>query len=67
MINSEKLKQRMKEQNVSQKELAAKLGIEPSSFNCKINNKRSIDVDEAFIIQDALSIPDEEFRSYFFS
>lgn len=67
MINSEKIKQKMKAENISQKELAAILGIEPSSLNCKINNKRSVDVREACIIQDALRIPDDDFRSYFFT
>ena len=39
MINTLKLKAKLKEKNLTQEEVAIKLGMNPSTFNKKINNE----------------------------
>lgn len=66
MINTNKLKARIVELGLTQKVLADALGVATPTISQKINNIRSMDVKEAFIIAEVLSISDEEFREYFF-
>lgn len=66
MINTNKLKARIVELGLTQKALADALGVATPTISQKINNIRSMDVREAFIIAEVLKIPDEDFREYFF-
>ena len=66
MINTNKLKGRIVELGMTQRDLAKALGVASPTVSQKINNVRAMDVKEAFIIADALNIPDEDFREYFF-
>lgn len=66
MVNSNKLKGRIVELGLTQKDLAKALGIATPTISQKINNVRSMSLDEAFAIADILKIPDEQFREYFF-
>lgn len=66
MVNSNKIKGRIVELGLTQKDLAKALGIATPTISQKINNVRSMSLDEAFTIADILKIPDEQFREYFF-
>lgn len=66
MVNANKIKARIVELGLTQKDLAKALGVALPTINQKINNVRSMDIKEAFIIADVLQIPDEDFREYFF-
>ena len=67
MINSNKLKGRMRELQITQADLAAKLGLSPCTVSQKINNVRSFDLEEAEVVCNVLSIGSEEFSKYFFA
>ena len=66
MINSKKIKGRMTELGITQKELAEQMGIAQATVNQKINNIRSMDVEEAEKISSILNIPYKDFAEYFF-
>lgn len=66
MINSKKIKGRMAELGITQKEMAKYMGIAQATVNQKINNIRTMDVDEAEKISTILKIPCEDFAEYFF-
>ncbi len=66
MLNSNKLKGRIKEYNLSQKAVAGLLELSETSFNQKINNIRPMNLDEAAKLQEILCIPNNEFGEYFF-
>ena len=66
MINSQKLKERLKELGLSQSKLAAQLGVASSTMTQKINNVRSMSLDQAEKIAEILQISDAEFCHYFF-
>lgn len=67
MINSNKLKGRMREMQITQAALAEKLGISPCTVSQKINNVRSLDLEEAEKICGVLAIQPQEFGDYFFA
>ncbi len=67
MINSDKLKGRIKEKGKTQKDCADVLGIKPATFSQKINGIRAITLNEAEKLQRLLGITNEEFPIYFFS
>lgn len=67
MINTEKIKDLMRERGISQKEVANGLGIAQSTVCLKINNNRAMSLDEADQISKMLGISDLEFRKYFFA
>lgn len=67
MINSEMIKDRARAKGVRQRELAAALGLQQSSLNLKINNRRPMMLEEAERIASMLDISDDEFRAYFFA
>lgn len=67
MINSNKLKGRMVELGITQKDMAKYLGIATPTVSQKINNIRSMDLVEAEKIATMLKITEEEFGEYFFS
>lgn len=68
MINSMELKAEIKRNGLTQDQLASKIGIDPSTLNRKINNKKStLSVDEAQKIVDVLNIPEEKLAVIFFN
>lgn len=67
MINSDKLKGRMKELKITQADVAKALNIAPPTANQKINNIRSFSLEEADVLTELLDINPNEFREYFFA
>lgn len=67
MINTCKIKGRMKEKDLSQEDVAKKLGIAQSTFSQKINGIRGLSLDEANKLSEVLEIPQNEFGDYFFA
>ena len=67
MVNTDKLKARMRELHITQAQLADKLNVKQSTLSLKINRERPMFVDEADVIREALQIQDSEIRSYFFN
>lgn len=66
MINTNKIKGRMAELQLTQKDVAKVLNIAQSTANQKINNIRPMDLDEAEKICNLLKIKPAEFEVYFF-
>lgn len=67
MINSNKIKGRMKELGFIQADVARELNIAEPTVSQKINNKRPMDLDEARVLAQMLRIDNSEFGVYFFS
>ena len=67
MINTQAIKDRMKETRVTQAELAAAVGIATPTMNQKIHNIRPLTLDEAEKVASVLHIRNEEFAAYFFA
>lgn len=65
MINSRKIKARMVEHGATQKNIGEVLGIASASANQKLNNKRSMTIEEAIKIADFLEIDPYDFKAYF--
>lgn len=66
MINTNKVKGRMAELQLTQKDVASALGLSQPTVNQKINNIRPMDLNEAEKLSDLLKIPPEDFSIYFF-
>lgn len=66
MINTNKIKGRMSEMQLTQKDIAEQMGLAQPTVNQKINNIRPMDLNEAEKLSDILKIPEEEFTTYFF-
>lgn len=66
MINTNKIKGRMAELRITQKDVATGLKLAQPTVNQKINNIRPMDLDEAEKLSLMLKIPDCEFVDYFF-
>ena len=66
LINSGKIKGRMVEMGITQKEMADYLRLAAPTVSQKINNVRPMDLTEAEKIAEMLKIPDNEFGEYFF-
>ncbi len=66
MINTARIKGRLRELGKTQANLADYLGMAQSTVNQKINGERPLFLDEAERIASYLSISDTEFVSYFF-
>lgn len=66
MINTNKIKGRIVELGLTQKDVAKALGVAAPTVSQKINNVRAMTVEEAFMLASVLEISDEEFRTYFF-
>ena len=66
MINTRKIKGRMAELELTQKDIASLLGIAQPTINQKINNIRPMDLNEAEKLSVLLKIPPEDFAVYFF-
>ena len=67
MINSNKIKGRMKELEILQADVAKELGLAEATVSQKINGKRPMDLDEAYKLAEMLKIGDPDFGTYFFS
>lgn len=66
MINSKKIKLRMKELGLVQRDVAEQLKIAAPTASQKINGLRPMDLDEARELAILLKIGDDEFGKYFF-
>lgn len=62
-----KLRGRIREKNLTEKALAEKLGMNPSTFSLKINNQTYFTQEDIFNIVDVLEIPPAELKVYFFT
>lgn len=67
MVNTNKLKGRMKELEITQADVAKVLGIAQSTANQKLNNIRSFNLEEAEKLSAMLQIEAGEFGTYFFA
>ena len=67
MINTQAIKDRMKETGVTQAKLATAVGIATPTMNQKIHNLRPLTLDEAEKVASELRISNEEFAAYFFA
>jgi len=67
MVNTNKIKGRMRELEITQSEVAKFLGIQQSTANQKINNTRCFSLNEAEKLCALLNIESGEFASYFFA
>ncbi|QYC52372.1 helix-turn-helix domain-containing protein [Fusobacterium phage FNU_1P] len=69
MINTLKLKAKLKEKNLTQEEVANRLGINPSTFNKKINNEigETLTIQEATNLKNILEITNKDMVDIFFA
>ena len=69
MINTLKLKAKLKEKNLTQEEVANRLGINPSTFNKKINNEigETLTIQEATNLKNILEITNNDMVDIFFA
>lgn len=66
MLNTLKLKGRIIELGLTQKDLASALNIAPATVSLKLNNIRGLSLDEAEILSKLLHINANDFNLYFF-
>lgn len=66
MVNTQLLKEKMKQEGKSTKCLASSLNIAAPTMSQKINNVRPMYLDEALVLVDVLHIDMSEFGAYFF-
>lgn len=67
MINTRKIKSRMCELGLTQKDVANALHIAQPTVNQKINNIRPMDLQEAEDLSKILKIDSMDFAEYFFA
>lgn len=67
MVNTNKIKGRMKEMEITQADVAKCLKIAQPTANQKINNIRPFDLEEAEKLSELLKIVPSEFGTYFFA
>lgn len=67
MINSNKLKGKLVEENLTQEGFASQLGIATFTLNEKINNKREFTASELRKIKYLLNLADDTFLDIFFN
>lgn len=67
MVNSDKIKGRMRELKITQKDVATALCIAQPTANQKINNIRPFSLVEAERLASLLNIQNNEFSAYFFN
>lgn len=67
MINTRRIKGRMAEMNLTQKDLAKATGLSPSTISQKIRGDRPVTLDEAQSFASVLKIEDQQFGEYFFA
>lgn len=67
MLNIAKVRGRMAELNISQKDVAKALGIAAPTASQKLNRVRPMDLDEAEKLAALLKLEDNQFGEYFFA
>lgn len=67
VVNSDKIKGRMRELKITQADVAKELDIAQPTVNQKINNIRSLDLEEAEKLSAMLKIDNADFADYFFA
>lgn len=67
MVNTSKMKARMIEFGLTQKDLAKALNIATPTMSQKLNNIRPMYLKEADILADMLKIDTNQFGEYFFT
>ena len=67
MVNTNKLKGRIKEKGLTQADVAQYLQVAQPTANQKINNVRPFDLDEAEKLSALLEIDLRDFGEYFFN
>lgn len=67
VVNSDKIKGRMRELKITQADVARELNIAQPTVNQKINNIRSLDLEEAEKLAVMLKIDNRDFADYFFA
>ena len=67
MINTNKIKGRMRELELVQADVAKALGLAEATVSQKLNGKRPMDLDEAAKLAEMLEIGDPDFGAYFFA
>ena len=67
MINTNKIKGRMREMEIVQADVAKELGLAEATVSQKLNGKRPMDLDEAMKLAEMLKIGDPDFGAYFFT
>lgn len=67
MINTSKIKGKMAELQLTQKDVAKFLGLAQPTVNQKINNLRPMTLDEAEKLSSLLKIDESMFGKYFFA
>ena len=65
--NFAKLRGRMVEKNVTCKDLADRIGMEPPGLSLRLNGKRQFRLNEVEEIVTALDIPEDQVAAYFFT
>jgi transcriptional regulator with XRE-family HTH domain len=65
MVNTLKLRGRIRERGLTQKDVAIMLGVSETTVGAKINNRSPITLDEAERISEVLGISDDEFVAFF--
>jgi hypothetical protein len=66
MVNTNKIKGRLRELGKTQLDVAKYLGIQQATANQKINNSRCFTLEEAEKLAELLGISPEDFKVYFF-
>lgn len=67
MLNINKIRGRMAELRLTQKDVAEALGIALPTANQKLNRVRPMDLDEAEKLASLLKLQDNDFGEYFFT
>ena len=67
MLNVDKVRGRMAELRLTQKDVAAALHIAVPTASQKLNRVRPMDLDEAEALAKLLQLTDDQFREYFFA
>lgn len=67
MLNVPKVRGRMAELDITQKDVATALNIATSTASQKLNRVRPLDLDEAEKLAKLLQLNDDQFAEYFFA
>ena len=65
MINTQKVKMRMIELNLTNSDMAKGLKLSLSGWYQKLNGDRAVTISELFLIQELLKLDDDELRDFF--
>ena len=67
MLNVDKVRGRLAEMHLTQRDVAQALGIAVPTASQKLNRVRPMDLDEAEKLAELLQIDDDQFGAYFFA